>query len=629
MFATVLRSFRGAARVFAAVLALAVLAACGEEVPTSPGPATIAISLDPASATTEQGTTIMVTGSATVGGAFTGDVEFTVTGLPAGVTIAVGAIVPPTGGGSTFTVPITVAVGASVTPGTYSGTVTATGSGVTDETTYSLTVTAATSGTISLGSVSNVSVQQGMSDTRTVNITRDGGFTGDVALTVEGVPSNVTATADPASTSGASSTLTISVGAGAAPGTTTLTVRGSGSGVADATTSFDLTVTAAPSGSDIRFDYSSCTIDAQPLWVAFQDGAGSGTWVRVPETTVGSALYDVTVTQSTFGMAIVAENGSETQVAVGYWGLAQVEGGVEPGCVPVSTKTVGGNAVGLVGLTNVSFGGVGTPLFTDGAFVIGAVPEGIQDFIGYSANNMGGSDRMVISRDLDIMSGGSLGTIDFAAGFTPASATITLNGLIGSENGFAGMSYATSSAGSTCAVAPLYSGIMPAGGATTFTGRSAPVAEKMSDEYHVVDLTYTVGGQAKALKESFSTLADRTVDLPADVPVPTLMDVGSTAYLRLQADYVLDAEYDDLTSFSYTDGSNAVSLFATGDAMSTDASFTMPDFSAVDGWMNTWAVPATATGVQYAVTATGLSGLEPLCTDGGRQVQGTLTGAYN
>lgn len=629
MSASAARSIRRATRALAALFTVVLLGACGEAVPMGPGPATISISLDPASVTTPQGSTVMVTGSATVGGAFTGNVVFDVTGLPAGVDITVGTIVPPTSGGTTFTVPITVDVGAGVAPGTYTGTVTATGSGVSDDTSYSLTVTAVSAGSIELGSVADITVQQGMSGTRTVDITRSGGFSGDVTIAVEGLPANVTATPDPATTGGASSTITIDVDATAATGTTTLTVRGSGSGVSDATTTFDLTVSAAPSGADITFDYSTCMVGDQPLWVAFQDGAGVGAWTRVTETGAGSAVYDVTVTQSTFGMAIVSENGSDTEVAVGYWGVGQIEGGVVPGCVPVSSKTVGGNAVGLVGLTNVSFGGASTPLFTDGAFVIGTVPEGIQDFVGYSANNTGGTDRMVISRDLDIVSGGSIGTVDFGAGFTPGSATITLNGLTGGENGFAGMSYATSSAGSTCSVATLYTDIMPTGGATTFTGRSAPAAEQMSDEYHIVDLTYTVGAQAKIVKESFSTLADRTVDLPADVPTPTVTNAGSTGYLRLQADYMLDAEYDDLTSFSYTDGIAGVTLFATGDAMSTAASFTMPDFSALDGWMDIWAVPAMATGVEYAVTATGLTDREPLCTDGGRQVQGTLTGMYN
>lgn len=611
------------------LFALMLLTACGEPIMTTPGPATISIRLEPATVTIAQGGSTSVTGFATVGGSFTGSVDFAVTGLPTDVTIDVGDVVPPTGTGLTFSVPIDVNVGAAVAPGTYTGTVTATGSGTSAETTYSLTVVEASAGSFELSEVADLTLEQGTSANRLVQVTRSGGFTGNVTITVEGVPSGVTATPSPMIVSGASTSITILADGAAATGASTLTVRGTAAGLPDVTRMFDLTVTTPTTTSDFTFDYSMCVLEAQPVWVAVQDGAGTGTWSRVTEGGASGGIYEFSVTQNTFGLAIVTDAPSETGVAVGYYGVAQFEDDLVAGCTPANTKNVGGEVSGTVGLTSVAFGGVATPLFMDGSFIIGAVPEGVQDFVGYSMNNTGGTDRMVIVRDLDIPNNGLLGTIDFAAGLTPATATLTVDGLAGGESGFAGMEYSTMTAASTCAVSTLYSGLLPSGGATTFEARSAPPAAQMADEYHVASLTSGLGDQAKRVKEAFSTLANRTIAMPADVPAPTMTDVSTGAYLRLEAEYTLASEFDDLTSFGYTEGNVGMAIFATGDAMSTDVSFTMPDFSGLPDWDDAWAIPALATGVQYSVTATGLTGRDALCTDGGRQVQTIRTGSYN
>lgn len=602
-------------------MVLLVFAACGgDPVPTEPGPATLSIALTPSTGTVVQGGSLTVSGTATVGGSFTGDVTFTVTGLPAGVTWTVGS---PTTAGSTVTVDITVNVAASVAPGTYAGTITAEGSGVSASTAYSLTVTAAPTGGFTLGSVADASVQQGGSTTRTVDIARTGGFTGDVTITVEGVPSGVTATPAPATTSGASSTITIDVSGSAATGTSTLTVRGTATGRPDATTTFGLTITAPPAIRELAFDYSMCDFTEMPVWVAVQDGP-SGAWTRV----TGSAdVYGFTVTAATFGIATVVDAPGATDLSVSYFGEAQIEDDLIDVCPPPPSKIVSGTAAGTVGLTSISLGGSGTVLFTSGPFQLAGVPDGEQDLVGFSIASGGTAGRMLIQRDLDIPGGGSVGTVDFATGgFDAASATITLSGLGAGASGFAGMDYASSSAGSMCAVSSLHSGIAGA----SFTALGAPPTERASDEYHVASVTVTDGDHTKVLRESFGALGDRTVVMPADLPMPTMTDAtGGAGYLRLQAEYDLPAEYDGLTFFGYSVDTWNMVLFATGDAFSTDVSLTMPDFSGVDGWDDMWAIPAASTGVGYAVSATGITDLAGLCVDGGRTVTSARTGMYN
>ncbi len=104
-------------------------------------------------------------------------------------------------------------------------------------------------GTIALSlSPTSASVQQGANTAVAATLTRAGGFTGTVALTVTGQPSGVTAAVSNVQTSGSvtTATVTVDVGAATVPGVYPLVVHGTGSGVSEATASYTLTVTAAP-----------------------------------------------------------------------------------------------------------------------------------------------------------------------------------------------------------------------------------------------------------------------------------------------------------------------------------------------------------------------------------------------
>ena len=96
-----------------------------------------------------------------------------------------------------------------------------------------------------------LTIVQGTNQTTTVTLTRSGGFTGDVAVTVEGLPTGVTASAAPATlgASVTSSVVTFTASATAATGAATATIRASGNGVTAKTATVALTVNAAPSYS--------------------------------------------------------------------------------------------------------------------------------------------------------------------------------------------------------------------------------------------------------------------------------------------------------------------------------------------------------------------------------------------
>lgn len=200
----------------------------------------IAVSLNPASASVVQGGNTAVTATLTRSGEFDGAVVLAVTGNPAGVTVAISNEVTS---GDVTTATITVTVGAGVAPGVYSLTVTGTGSGVAAATaTFGLTVTAAPAAyTLSL-STAALTIPAGASvPTTTVNINRTN-FTGDVTLSVAGLPTGVTSAFAPNPATGTTSVLTLTVGAAVPATVYNLTVNGTGT-AGNRSTPLVLTVT--------------------------------------------------------------------------------------------------------------------------------------------------------------------------------------------------------------------------------------------------------------------------------------------------------------------------------------------------------------------------------------------------
>ena len=162
------------------------------------------------------------TSTATTAGTnkFSSAVTLSVTGAPAGVTVAAGVIAAP-GSGSKA---ISVTVASSVAGGSYPLTVTATGGGVTKTATLTLLVPAVT---LSPG-VTTLLLTRGSSATVNLTTAMLGGLSSAVAFTVQGLPSGVTATFTPSSlpAPGTGSTvLKLSTTSSAATGPATLTVK--------------------------------------------------------------------------------------------------------------------------------------------------------------------------------------------------------------------------------------------------------------------------------------------------------------------------------------------------------------------------------------------------------------------
>ncbi len=199
-------------------------------------PGDFALSASPTSVTAQQGGSGNTTITVTPQNGFASAVTLSLSGLPAGAT---GSFNPVS---TTTTSVLTLGAGTAA-PGTYAITVIGTSGTLTHGTTVTFVVSPAAQPAFSLSaSPASRSIRRGRSTTYTVTITRTGGFTGAVALSLSGQGTGVTGSFNPASVTGTSSTLTVTVANNATRNTRTLTITGTGSGVASASTTVSLTI---------------------------------------------------------------------------------------------------------------------------------------------------------------------------------------------------------------------------------------------------------------------------------------------------------------------------------------------------------------------------------------------------
>lgn len=128
-------------------------------------------------------------------------------------------------------------------------------------------------GTLSVTLVpTSVSISVGGTSVVALQITRGGGFSGAVSLSVGGLPSGVTGTLTPASLDASLSggALTLVAGSGTTAGTSTITVSASGSGVSTATASLQLTITQG-----------SFTLTALPTSLTVAAGASAASTITI------------------------------------------------------------------------------------------------------------------------------------------------------------------------------------------------------------------------------------------------------------------------------------------------------------------------------------------------------------
>lgn len=116
----------------------------------------------------------------------------------------------------------------------------------------------------------------------TVNVTRTGGFEGAVTVTVEGLPSGVTASSLTIAAGSNSGSLTITAGGTAAASSGSITIRGSAAGLTARTATVSLTVTQAT--------IPAISIAASPNALTIARGASANTTVNINRTNFTGAV---------------------------------------------------------------------------------------------------------------------------------------------------------------------------------------------------------------------------------------------------------------------------------------------------------------------------------------------------
>src|SRR6266436_4732102 len=182
------------------------------------GQQNFSLSASPSSVTITQGTSGTSTITVNPQSGFGGSVSLSASGLPSGVTPSFN----PSSTTSTSTLTLTASSTAST--GSFTVTITGTSGGLTHTTTIALTVNLGPNFSLS-ASPNSLSVARGSTGTSTITINPTRGFTGTVSFSASNLPTGVTATLSPnSSTSG--STLTLTVGSSATTGTFSVRVRG-------------------------------------------------------------------------------------------------------------------------------------------------------------------------------------------------------------------------------------------------------------------------------------------------------------------------------------------------------------------------------------------------------------------
>src|SRR6516225_7922542 len=261
---------------------------------TTCGNPDFSVTASPASQSVTQGNGTSYTVTVTPSGGFTGSVDLTVSGLPAG---ASGSFNPTslTSGNSTLTITTS-----STTPtGSFPLTITGTSGTTTHTASVTLVVTAVVVGDFSVAaSPASQTVTAGNGTSYTATATGSGGFSGTVTFTASGLPSGASASFNPTSVNGSgSSTMSVNTSTSTPAGTYTLTITGTSGSLVHSTT-VTLVVNPAPNP-----DFSI---------------SDSPTGITVPRSTSGTSTVTVTGLNGFAGTVNLSVSGQGSRVSTSF-----------------------------------------------------------------------------------------------------------------------------------------------------------------------------------------------------------------------------------------------------------------------------------------------------------------------
>jgi endoglucanase len=247
---------------------------------------------------------------------FVGTVSFTTSGLPSGAT----PTFAPTSVTGSGTSTLTVATDNTVAPATYPFTVTATGGTLTHTANVTLIVNPQPVPDFTLSATpTTATVTSGNSTSYTINVGSLNGFSGNVGLTVSGVPTGATASFNPTSVAGSGSAMLTVASGTAAANSYTLTITGT-----SGSTTHSSTVTLVINPVQSQCLTSGTTWQNTPLPTA-QTGTFTVTWDATPSGSSATSPINSVIALS--NGAQMAYTGFATLVAFNSSGIQARKGG--------------------------------------------------------------------------------------------------------------------------------------------------------------------------------------------------------------------------------------------------------------------------------------------------------------
>ena len=564
----------------AACLLLLIAAACSDSgTESAPPGVTIALASSAANVTQGRTATVGVTLTRT---SFSGSVNLSVENLPTGVTATFN---PGSVPGNVNASTLTLEASSTAVPATTAVTVKVSGTGIDAQSTQlSLTVNVAGNYTLSVAPAS-VTIAQGASNQAAATLVRVDGFSGPVALSLANAPTGLTATLEPSSVSGNSSAVLLSAASNTAVGTYTLSLVGTTPGLANQTATLTVRVIAPPPTTAISFDY--CPNDT-PVWFAVQNEGSS--WVRVTPTSTQTFNFNAT---EKVGIAYVFQSGGESSLIIIYStaaDLAATSGGT---CVEDSgTKSYTGSFAGVtspqVATLWMGPGGVRQGS-TSTAFTIGGLPDGPIDLVatrGAVTQLSETPDRFIIRRAVNQPAASALPVLDFssAESFAPATATLTITGLLAGDVPDVATLLLTPNVTSATLAVP-----QPSGNTATLYGLPADkLVQGDMIETDVIAITQT---ELRGVISYYRNTTDRTAAIGPLLATANVAPVTNTPYTRVRAQMPSQSDYSSAALFEMEQGTRYVALFVTSGYLgSTPATWdiTEPDLSRVAGFQTSW-----------------------------------------
>jgi hypothetical protein len=165
-----------------------------------------------------------------------------------------------------------------------------------------------------------LTVNRGANGAVTCTVTRTGGFTGSVGFTVSGLPTGVTASASPASSTGNSTVVTFTAGTAATLGTANVTVSAAATGFTTRTAAIALTIGSGSTGGAVSA--TGVVVSNSPWFAEEQVQLNNTAPLTALTVTIAVARNPASLASSgqynTIGGSTIAQSVSTTSTQVVY-----------------------------------------------------------------------------------------------------------------------------------------------------------------------------------------------------------------------------------------------------------------------------------------------------------------------